>query len=70
MKAQPAPIQRLALTRAEAASAIGVSLTWFADHVQPELKLIRRGSVRLVPITELTRWIDRNAEHLIQERPA
>lgn len=66
MKAQPvAPVPRLALTRQEAAAALGVSLTFFADHVQPDLRLVRRGSVRVVPVTELQRWLDANAEHLL-----
>ena len=39
-----APVPRVALTRQEAAAALGLSLTAFEDHVQPELRLIRRGS--------------------------
>lgn len=63
MKAQPtAPVPRLALTREEAAAAIGVSLSFFAEHIQPELRLVRRGNVRLVPITALDEWLRRNAE--------
>jgi excisionase family DNA binding protein len=57
VRAQPvAPVPRVALTREEAASALGVSLRHFARHVQPELRLIRSGSVRLVPVAELTQW--------------
>jgi excisionase family DNA binding protein len=52
---------RLALTRREAAEAIGVSVDSFERHVQPELRLVRRGSLRLVPIAELERWIEHNA---------
>lgn len=53
---------RLALTRREAAEAIGMSVDSFERHVQPELRLVRRGSLRLVPIAELERWLERNAE--------
>jgi excisionase family DNA binding protein len=52
---------RLALTRAEAAAAIGVSLDSFERYVQPELRLVRRGRLRLVPVAELERWLEREA---------
>jgi excisionase family DNA binding protein len=62
MKAQPlAPVPRVALTREEAAAAIGVSLPHFQRHVQPHLRLIRTGSCRLVPIAELERWATESA---------
>jgi hypothetical protein len=54
-------VPRVALTRAEAASAIGISVDSFERHVQPELRLIRRGRMRLVPVRELERWVARNA---------
>ena len=41
---------RLALTREEAARSLGVSLDSFERHIQPDLKLIRRGRLRLVPV--------------------
>jgi hypothetical protein len=52
MSAKPT---RLALTRAEAAAAIGVSVDSFERYVQPELRLVRRGRLRLVPVRELER---------------
>jgi hypothetical protein len=51
-----APVPRVALTREQAAAALGCSLSHFARHIQPELKIIRRGTVRLVPVAELERW--------------
>lgn len=57
-----APIPRIALTRAEAAAALGMSLDSFERHVQPELRLVRRGSMRLVPVAELGRWVADVAE--------
>jgi hypothetical protein len=59
---------RLALTRSEAAAAIGVSLDSFERYVQPELRLVRRGRLRLVPIRELERWLDREAALTLNER--
>lgn len=55
-------VPRVALTRAEAAASLGLSVNSFERHVQPHLRLIRPGKVRLVPVTELTRWVERNAE--------
>ena len=52
---------RIALTPAEAAAAIGMSVDSFDRHVRPELRLIRRGRLVLVPVAELERWTERNA---------
>jgi hypothetical protein len=60
---------RIALTRREAADALGVSLTFFEREIQPELRVIRRRSVRLIPVKELERWAEANA-HLTLERAA
>ena len=52
---------RLALTPAEAAAAIGVSVDFFDEHVRSELKVVRRGRKVLVPLRELERWLELNA---------
>jgi excisionase family DNA binding protein len=56
-----APIPRLALTREEAAEALGMSLDSFERHVQPTIRLVRLGRMRLVPIREIDRWLDEHA---------
>lgn len=56
-----AQLPRLALTRSEAAAAIGMSVDSFERYVQPELKIVRMGRMRLVPVRELERWLDRSA---------
>lgn len=61
-------IPRIALTPPEAAAAIGVGPDFFEANVAPELRLIRRGRKRLVPISELERWIAENAEYALGER--
>ena len=61
-------IPRIALTPSEAAAAIGVGPDFFEANVAPELRLIRRGRKRLVPISELERWIAENAEYALGER--
>jgi excisionase family DNA binding protein len=60
---------RLALSRTEAAEAIGISVDSFERWVQPELRLVRRGRLRLVPVTELSRWLDKNAARVLEECP-
>lgn len=52
---------RLALGPAEAAHALGVSRDFLDQHVLPELRVVRRGRRRLIPVRELDRWLDQNA---------
>lgn len=67
MKPGPiAPVPRVALTREEAAAALGMSLTAFEEYVQPEIRLIRRGRLRLVPIRELERWAEETARRPLE----
>jgi excisionase family DNA binding protein len=61
-------IPRIALTPPEAAAAIGVGPDFFEQKIAPELRLIRRGRKRLVPVAELERWIEANAERALGER--
>jgi hypothetical protein len=58
---------RVALTKGEAAAALGVSPDSFERHVQPELKLIRRGRLLLVPVAELERWVAEQAAPTLGE---
>ena len=57
-----APVPRIALTPAEAAAALGVSLSFLEDSISAELKWVRRGRKRFVAVTELARWVDENSE--------
>jgi hypothetical protein len=47
--------------REEAAAALGMSLNSFERHVQPTIRLVRLGRIRLVPVRELERWLGENA---------
>jgi hypothetical protein len=58
-------IPRIALTPAEAAAAIGVGPDFFDANVAPELRLVRRGRKRLVPVSELERWAAENARRAL-----
>jgi hypothetical protein len=66
-KKLPASIPRIALTPPEAAAAIGVGPDFFDQNVAPELRLIRRGRKRLVPVTELERWATESAGRPVAE---
>jgi hypothetical protein len=59
---------RLAYSKSEAAIALGISINSFERHVQPELRVVRRGKLRLFPATELERWLRENAELTLEER--
>ena len=67
-KKLPTSIPRIALTPPEAAAAIGVGPDFFDANVAPELRIVRRGRKRLVPVTELERWTAENAERALGER--
>jgi len=59
---------RLAMTRGEAAGALGMSINSFERHVQPELRIVRRGKLRLIPVREIERWLEENAELVLEPR--
>lgn len=52
---------RLALSPDEAAAAVGVSRDFFDEHVAPELRIVRKGRRKLIPVRELDRWLDESA---------
>ena len=52
---------RLALSPVEAAEALGVGITFFQEHIQPDLPIVRIGRRRLVPVAALVAWLEANA---------
>jgi hypothetical protein len=52
---------RIALGREEAANALGMSLRHFQRQVQPHIRTVYSGQLRLYAIKELERWLDENA---------
>jgi excisionase family DNA binding protein len=52
---------RLALSKVEAADALGVSVDFLEEHVMHELRVVRKGRRRLIPVKELERWMDEQA---------
>jgi hypothetical protein len=57
----------IALPRPAAAEALGTSVDSFDRYVRTDVRCIRRGSLRLYPVTELQRWADANAERLLDD---
>lgn len=53
---------RLALSKAEAAEALGVSVDFLEDHILAELRVVRVGRRRLIAVAELERWLAERAE--------
>jgi excisionase family DNA binding protein len=58
-------VPRVALTIPEAAASLGVGVDFFNDNIRPELRVIRRGSKRLIAVAELERWAEQNAERTL-----
>jgi hypothetical protein len=61
------PVPVLALTAMEAPAALGVSHHFFRDHIASELRWVRRGSKKLVAVSELQAWLERNSARVFEE---
>ena len=59
---------RLALSPTEAAAALGVSRDFLDQHVLPELRVVRRGRRRLIPVRELDRWLNEHATTTLRNK--
>jgi excisionase family DNA binding protein len=62
-----ATTEPLAYRRQEAADVLSMSLDSFERYVQPELRIVRRGSLRLVPRVELERWLEANSSRALED---
>ena len=61
-------IRRLALRPEEAADALGVSADYFREHIAHELRAVRRGRIKLFPVTEIQRWLEHESALALGER--
>jgi len=52
----------VAVNRETAAQMVGMSVDSFELYVQPHVRLVRQGRLRLVPVAELQRWVEANAK--------
>jgi hypothetical protein len=55
----------VAVSREDAAAALGMGITLFAEKVQPELGVIRMGAKVLIPTAELQRWVEEHAKKVL-----
>lgn len=61
-KANPEPkAPQLALTRQEAAEALGISLDSFERHCQGEIPCVYIGAKRIYAIEEIQAWLTKTA---------
>jgi len=56
---QPTP--RLALSIEQACEALSVSWDTWRRHIAPDIRVVYIGRKKLVPVTELERWLEANA---------
>ncbi len=57
---------RLTYTPEEACEALGIGRSFFDDRIKPELRVIRRGKLVLIPCKELERWVAESAERVFE----
>ncbi len=58
-------ITPIALSKPDAAAALGMSVDSFERYVMADVRCVRRGRLRLFPVAELERWANENAERLL-----
>ena len=64
-----AAVPRLSLDIQEACAAIGVSWDTWHQHIEPNVRIVRVGKRKIVPVTEIQRWLSENAETTLERRP-
>jgi hypothetical protein len=63
-----APVPRLALDVQEACAALGVSWDTWREHVEPDVRIVRLGRRKVVPVAELERWLAEHAQTTLERR--
>lgn len=58
-------VRPVAVDKPTAAAMLCLSIDSFDKYVAAGVRCVRRGRLRLYPITELERWADENAEALL-----
>jgi hypothetical protein len=56
------PTPALALNVEQACAALGVSWDTWKAHIEPDVRIVRLGGRKLVPVSELQRWLDERGE--------
>jgi hypothetical protein len=58
----------LALNVEQSCVALGVSHDLWKSDIEHEVRIVRLGRRRLIPVSELQRWLDENAESALERR--
>jgi hypothetical protein len=56
---------RLAVDVEEPAAMFGCLRDFYGDHIRYEHRTVRRGRMVLIPVAELSRWVDQNAARVV-----
>jgi hypothetical protein len=55
----------LAVQHKDAPAVLGLGKTSFEKYVVPEVRCVRLGAMRVYPVNELERWLERNAQRVL-----
>jgi hypothetical protein len=68
LEGNPSKVQApaLALTVEQAAAALSVSWDTWHKQIEPDVRIVRLGRRKLVPVSELQRWLDEHAERALE----
>jgi hypothetical protein len=55
-------IPRLALSVGEACESLGCGWDFWSAHIAPEVRIVRVGAKKMVPVVEIERWLADHAE--------
>lgn len=67
-KSRPTP-PPLAVGPEQGSAMLGVSRDHFERHIADQLRWVRSGRRKLVPVRELEAWVERNAARVLGESP-
>jgi hypothetical protein len=56
----------LAVQHKDAPAVLGLKKTSFEKYVVPEVRCVRLGPMRVYPVAELERWLERHAERVLE----
>jgi hypothetical protein len=62
------PTPALALSVEQACAALGVSWDTWRGSIEPDVKIVRLGRRKLIPVCELERWLAEHAETTLERR--
>jgi hypothetical protein len=58
----------LALSVEQACAALGVSWDTWHTTIEPDVRIVRLGRRKLIPVASIERWLDEHAETTLERR--